>query len=121
MYIIKEVKTSRKGAVHMRTNEKISEATVQSESGNQWVFSYYLQSVPSINEGELYALRVDKSDLDGTLLESEETFPITDSRREALAMAKAFAAGTVPPGVLMEMADEWVMQNTPVHTYHRAG
>jgi hypothetical protein len=90
----------------------------------EWVLTYYLQVIPSRYEGELYALRVDKLTPDGKLLEREETCPLTDSRREAMAMVNAFASGTVPPSVLTEMADEWISEltvNMPAHTYHRAG
>ncbi|MCL2500586.1 MAG: DUF6514 family protein [Defluviitaleaceae bacterium] len=105
----------------MRTTERISEVTVQHENGMQWIFVYYLQAIPSHSEGELFAIRVDKLTRDGILLEKNETYPLTSSRREAMAMVKAFAKGTVPPSVLMEMADEWSMATQPWHTYHRAG
>jgi negative regulator of sigma E activity len=105
----------------MRTTERITEVTVRHENGTEWIFVYYLQVIPSYDEGDLFAMRVDKLSRDGILLEKQETYALTASRREAMAMVNAFAKGTVPPSVLMEMADEWSMATTPVHTYHRAG
>ncbi|MCL1846198.1 MAG: DUF6514 family protein [Defluviitaleaceae bacterium] len=40
--------------------------------------------------------------------ESEETHGITDDRDVIFAMARAFAAGTVTPITLLEMADDWM-------------
>jgi hypothetical protein len=101
----------------------ITEVTIQHENGTQWILVYYLQVLPSQIDGELYALRVDKLTRDGVLLEKAETYALTNSRKEALRMVKAFAKGTVPPSVLLEMADDWEFptQSTPVHTYHKAG
>jgi negative regulator of sigma E activity len=105
----------------MRTTERISEVTVKHNNGQQWIFVYYLQVTPSREEGNLYAIRVDKLSRDGILLEKAETCALTASRTEAMTMVTAFAKGTVPPCVLSEMADEWFMATLPVHTYHRAG
>ena len=107
----------------MKQTERITEVTVKHENGAQWVFVYYLQTQISKEEGELFAIRVDKISRDGILLERAETYALTDIREEALTMLHAFAKGTVPPSVLLEMADEWDfnLQSTPAHTYHRAG
>ena len=107
----------------MRTTERITEVTIQHQDGTQWILVYYLQSMPSQHDGEIYALRVDKLSRDGILLEKAETYALTPSKKEALTMVNAFAKGTVPPCVLLEMADEWEFprKNTPVRTYHRAG
>ena len=108
----------------MRTNEKFTEVTVQLENGTQWVLEYYIQTLATHDNGEIYALRVDKVSTNGNLIEREETYGLTDSKKEALTMARAFAAGTVPPCVLMEMADEWLtdfIQKAPAHTSRRAG
>ncbi|MCL2204256.1 MAG: DUF6514 family protein [Defluviitaleaceae bacterium] len=108
----------------MRTNEQICEVTIRHEDGTEWVLVYYVQVISSRDDGELYALRVDKLATDGKVLEREQTCALTDSRLEAVEMAKAFAKGTVPPSVLVEMADEWITEltvNMPAHTYHRAG
>ena len=66
----------------------------------------------------LYGLRVDKRNLDGGLLEREETPAITSSLEEVTALANAFAKGTVPPCVLLEMVDEWYGLDYPagIHT-----
>ncbi|MCL2188486.1 MAG: DUF6514 family protein [Defluviitaleaceae bacterium] len=112
----------------MRTTERITEVTIQQENGTQWVLVYYLQSI-STREGDVYALRVDKLSRDGVLLEKAETYGLTDSKKEAMHMAMAFAKGTVPPCVLTEMADEYYQcnlaytpptQTVPVHTYRTA-
>jgi len=110
----------------MRTTERITEVTIQ-QNNVQWVLVYYLQAIHT-HEGDVYALRVDKLSRDGVLLEKAETYGLTDSKKEALHMAMAFAKGTVPPCVLLEMADEYAseyadfsaMQSTPVHTYRTA-
>jgi len=104
-----------------RTTERITEVTIQHDDGLQWIFVYYLQTISTDRGEHFYALRVDKLSRDGVLLEREDTYALTDSKNEAIAMAQAFARGTVPPSVLLEMADEWLMQNTSVHTYHMAG
>jgi len=106
---------------YLRTTERISEATVQNDSGVQWIFVYFLQTITTERNEHFYALRVDKLSRDGILLEREETCAFTDSKEDALAMAGAFARGSVPPGVLLEMTDEWSMQISYARTYHMAG
>ena len=106
---------------YLRTTERISEATVQHAPGLQWIFVYFLQTITTERDEHFYALRVDKLSRDGVLLEREETCAFTDCKEEALAMAGAFARGTVPPCVLLEMTDEWSMQTAYARTYHMAG
>lgn len=103
------------------STELVTEETIRHENGTQSIFVYYLQTIRTEKDEYFYALRVDKLSRDGILLEREETYALTDSKPQALAMAQAFARGTVPPSVLMEMADEWLMQSVPWHTYHMAG
>jgi len=85
--------------------EHIANATIQQDDGAEWQLDYYLQIYDGTET--LYGLRVNKSTLEGVLVDSEETFATTDNKDEALAMAEAFARGTVPPSVLLEMVDEW--------------
>ena len=106
---------------YLRTTERISEATVQNDDGLLWIFVYFLQTIKTERNEHFYALRVDKLSRDGVLLEREETCAFTDNKEEALAMANAFARGTVPPCVLLEMTDEWSTQNAYARTYHMAG
>jgi len=103
------------------TTERVTEVTIRHDNGTQWIFVYYLQTITTDRGEHFYALRVDKLSRDGVLLDREETYALTDSRKEALDMVKAFARGTVPPSVLLEMADEWISQRSPAHTYHMAG
>ena len=68
---------------------------------------YSLRCVTGPEGEDVFGLRVDKRRQGGQLVEREETPALTSSQGEATAMAKAFAAGTVPPCVLLEMVDEW--------------
>lgn len=102
-----------------QSTERITEVTIQHQNGDQWILVYYLRAI-NTQEGDVYALRVDKLSRDGILLEKAETFGLTASKKEAMHMAMAFAKGTVPPCVLLEVADEYIMQNEPVHTYRTA-
>jgi len=106
---------------YLRTTERITEAIVSHDDDKQWIFVYFLQTITTERDEHFYALRVDKLSRDGILLEREETCAFTDCKLEALAMVNAFAVGTVPPCVLLEMTDEWAMQRSYAHTYHMAG
>lgn len=93
-------------------NEWVSNAEITTENGERWILDYYLQShemEESDDEapGKAYGLRVDKSTPEGVLIEREETRGITQDRAAAQVMAETFAQGTVPPSVLLEMVDEW--------------
>ena len=97
----------------------VTTATIHPEDGEPLLLEYTLlkQTGP---EGEiLYALRADKRAQAGYLLEREETPGLTGSLDDAIHMAKAFAAGTVPPCVLLEMAAEWLHPLS--HTMRRSG
>ena len=85
----------------------ITQAKVTTDNEKTLVLEYSLRCINGSGGGELYGLRVDKRSPTGALLEREETPALTDSRVEAIALAEAFAAGTVPPCVLLEMVDEW--------------
>jgi hypothetical protein len=91
-------------------NEWISKAELKAESGESWVLDYYLQKFNGSEGKQCYGLRVEKSSLEGELLEHEETRAITENREAALAMTEAFAKGSVPPVTLLEMADEWLSE-----------
>ncbi|MCL2360613.1 MAG: DUF6514 family protein [Defluviitaleaceae bacterium] len=98
----------------------IAQATIQPDGGEQVALGYFLCQHTG-PEGEiLYGLRVDKRHLEGGLIEREETPPLTGSLADATAMAEAFAKGTVPPCVLLEMVDEWYSQFFP-SGIHAAG
>ena len=87
--------------------ECIAFGKLEQEDGQKWLLEYYLQTVKTPEDGTLYGIKVEKSTLDGVLTESEETFAITDNRDEIMLMINAFARGTVPPCVLLEMVDDW--------------
>ena len=87
--------------------EIIASSTIQQDNGKEWLLDYYLQTYDGLEGEKLYGMRVDKSTPEGVLVDSEETFATTNNRRDALAMVDAFARGTVPPSVLLEMVDEW--------------
>jgi len=93
--------------LNQRTEEKVGTATIHPDSGEEWLLEYYLQCYEGLGGETLFSIRVDKSTPDGVLAEREETFALTESREQALEMVKAFHKGTVPPSVLLEMADDW--------------
>lgn len=87
--------------------EWVANAELCTDSGEQWILDYYLQSFEGEEGAQLYGLRIDKRTHGGELQEREETRAFTESHEDALIMAKAFAKGSVPPVTLLEMADEW--------------
>jgi hypothetical protein len=96
---------------HISHDELVSTAQLRTESGENWILHYFLQVFEGENGG-MFGLRIDKTATDNTLFEREETGAITESRDEALIMAKAFAKGSVPPVTLLEMADDWASEAT---------
>ena len=84
----------------------VDKKMIHPEGSLPLVLEYYICQDVVRGRGLVYGLRVDKRCLDGVLLEREETPPFTTSREEATALASMFAAGTVPPCVLLEMVDE---------------
>ena len=86
--------------------ERIAHTTIQQEDGTEWLLEYYLQTRHRPEESTIYGIRVDKSTLDGVLIDREGTF-VSECRDSVLAMVTAFAKGTVPPSVLYEMVDDW--------------
>ena len=85
----------------------IASTVIQPENCDALNLVYSLKKLAGPEGEDLYALRVDKRTPSGTLIEREETPAITGSLDDATAIASAFAAGTVPPCVLLEMVDEW--------------
>ena len=85
----------------------IASTVIQPEDYDALNLVYSLRKLSGPDGEELFALRVDKRTLSGTLIEREETPAITGSLDDATAIANAFAAGTVPPCVLLELVDEW--------------
>jgi len=73
----------------------------------RWVLDYYVQSYQSSDGVDLYGIKVDKLDDEGIVVESSETFAITDDKNKAMSMLSFLANGSVPPCVLLEMVDEW--------------
>ena len=96
------------------TSESVAKTTIQTDSGEKWALEYFLQIWR--DGSEFFGLRVEKSTLEGVIVEREETPAITDSRQSAMDIAKAFAAGSVPPSVLLEMVDEWCSDFTGIPT-----
>ena len=86
----------------------VAQATIHPDDGELSVLDYSLRCTTGPEGETLYRLRVDKRCPNGNLKEREETAAITSSLDEAMALAKAFAAGTVPPCVLLEMVDDWL-------------
>ncbi|MCL2373523.1 MAG: DUF6514 family protein [Defluviitaleaceae bacterium] len=94
------------GIMSMR-EQHLQGAVIENDEGQKWLLDYYVQTYEGLGGMELYGLKINKSTLDGVLIETEETFATSETYEEALAMAEAFARGTVPPVVLLEMVDEW--------------
>jgi hypothetical protein len=94
--------------IELLRGEWIAKAEITTEGGESWALNYYIKNFECEDgEGQYFGLRVDKSTPEGVLIESEETMAITDSYEEALAMANAFAKGSVPPVTLLEMVDDY--------------
>ena len=96
----------------------VAKAIIHPDESLPRALEYYIYQKAGLGGRPLYGLRVDKRSLDGELLEREETPSITSSLEEVMALANAFATGTVPPCVLLEMVDEWYDLDDPagVHT-----
>lgn len=91
----------------------IAQTTIQPDDGGILALEYFVCLLTG-QEGEvLYGLRVDKRHPGGELIEREETPALTGSLAEITALAETFAAGTVPPCVLLEMVDEWYESSFP--------
>jgi len=102
----------------------IAQTTIQPDDGEQVGLEYYLCQQVGVEGETLYSLRVDKRHMNGGLIEREETPALTGSLTDATAMAEAFARGTVPPSVLLEMVDEWYttfFSSNLVPSVHAAG
>jgi hypothetical protein len=82
---------------------------VANEQIEGYTLIYYLRAFPA-QEGTAYGLRVDKSTPEGVLLEREETPAVLADISHAMRMAGAFAAGTVMPCTLLEMADDYLSE-----------
>jgi hypothetical protein len=106
----------------MDRSEWAANAYVDIGNGKRWVLKYYVHTYGAGRKIPLYGLRVDKCPEENSQpIETEMTPALTASHAEMLTMARVFAKGSVPPCVLLEMADEWFMQRSPAHTYHMAG
>jgi hypothetical protein len=91
-------------------NDELANVTVmKADDGSEYQLSYYIRVFNSAENGQSYALRVDKHDKPGgRILESCGTPAFTDEPETIKRMADAFAEGQVPPCVLIEMCDEWL-------------
>ena len=90
-----------------------AKATINPDESEALALEYFVCMQTGSEDEVLYGLRVDKRHLDGGLIEREETPALTGSLAEAKALAETFAAGTVPPSVLLEMVDEWHESSLP--------
>ncbi len=95
----------------MYKDELTNVSVMRTDNGCDCRLSYYIRVFNSNEDtanDRAYALRVDMHNPDGRLMETEHTPPLTDEREIIKRMAGAFAAGQVPPCVLIEMCDEWI-------------
>jgi len=91
----------------------IAKAIIHPEDDDQVALEYAVRCIVGPEGETLYGLRVDKRSLAGVLIEREETPGLTGSMDEATVLAETFAAGTVPPCVLLEMVADYYV---PVFT-----
>ena len=93
----------------VKTNNVIpvTTTTVHPDDGEMAILEYYLRCFTGPEDEVLYGLRVDMRHPGGDLIEREETPALTGSMADVVVLAKAFAAGTVMPYVLLEMVEEW--------------
>ena len=87
--------------------EAVAQAIICPDNSEAMTLEYFLRKLTDPDGEIAYGLRVDKRQQKGVLVEREETTALTRSLADITAMAKAFAAGSVPPCVLIEMVDEW--------------
>ena len=98
----------------------IAQTTIRPDEGEALALEYFVCMQTGSEDEVLYGLRVDKRHPDGGLIEREETPALTGSLAEAKTLAETFAAGSVPPCVLLEMVDEWYESSLP-SCKHTAG
>jgi len=90
--------------------ELIETTMVEFDNGTEWVLDFYIQSLEVLEGSSFYGIKINLSTTDGVLTESDETFAITEDKKEALAMVKTFAKGKVLPISLLEIVDDWQWQ-----------
>jgi len=85
----------------------VSQETIFPENGEILTLEYYLRSHTRPDGETQYGMRIDTRSLNGELLERDETAGLSASIADVAVLAEAFAEGTVLPGNLLEMVDEW--------------
>lgn len=91
----------------MIRDEWTAGAEIMTEDGQKGFLKYYVR-VTETDTTPVYGLKSEKYTADGLLEETESTPPLTASYAEAAGWAVRFAANTVTPFSLLEMADEWI-------------
>lgn len=96
----------------------VAHAQMKAENGTTWQLEYYMQPYQSTDGTNMFGISVHKLDLDGQLLESNDTYALSENPDKVMAIIEFLASGNVPPCVLGEMVDEWfaldTWQNEPV-------
>lgn len=79
---------------------------IEAESGERLELNYYIKII-NAKKNKVFALRVDKREIDGKLLATESSPAFSDNYERISRLAEFFAKGQVTPGVLTQMCDEW--------------
>jgi len=84
-------------------------ATVLLMTGNNtsWSLAYYLLTYTSTTGNELFGVKIDKLDSKNCIIDTSETFAITDSYDKAVAITAFLADGVVKPFELLSVIDDW--------------
>jgi len=73
-----------------------------------WSLEYHLQIYTNSTGNELYGVKIDKLDSQKCIIDSNETFAITDSYDKAMAITAFMADRMVKPFELLSVMDDWL-------------
>jgi len=91
-------------------NNNVPYATALLMTGNNvsWSLEYHLQTYTSSAGDELFGVKIDKRNSNNSIVESNETFAITDSYSKAEIITAYLAEGMVRPFELLSVIDDWL-------------
>ena len=90
----------------------VSQEIIYPDNGELLSLEYFLRCYYGPEGETLYGMRIDMRYPGGDLLEREETPALSASIADIAVLTEAFAEGTVMPGNLLEMIDEWFCPET---------
>lgn len=72
-----------------------------------WSLEYYLQTYTSSSGKKLYGIKIDKLDTHYNIIDTADTFSMTESYDKVTAILLYLANGLVRPLELLAMVDDW--------------